>query len=142
MFGSRNRGTIIAKGLKIAGSVTAEGLVEVHGQIDGELHCTSLIISRGAQVSGTINAERVVVDGRVEGPIRGGEVLLKSQAQAIGDIHHHSLAIEKGACFDGRSVRTGEKWGDQEELYAKPKSKQTKETLVSRIERVEPVDNA
>jgi cytoskeletal protein CcmA (bactofilin family) len=60
----------IAKGLKIVGSVTAEGLVEVNGQIDGELHCTSLVIARGAQVKGTVAAERVVVDGKVEGPIR------------------------------------------------------------------------
>ena len=69
MFQWRRRGTVIAKGLKIVGSVTAEGLVEVSGQVDGELHCTSLIISRGAHVTGTIAAERVVVDGKVEGPI-------------------------------------------------------------------------
>jgi cytoskeletal protein CcmA (bactofilin family) len=75
MFASKERGTVIAKGLKIAGIVTAEGLVEVHGQIDGEIQCTSLIISRGAHVSGTIKAERVVVDGEVEGPIEGGEVI-------------------------------------------------------------------
>jgi hypothetical protein len=43
MFASRHRGTVIAKGLKIVGSVTAEGLVEVNGQVDGELHCTSLM---------------------------------------------------------------------------------------------------
>jgi hypothetical protein len=36
MFGSKDKGTIIAKGLKIVGSVTAEGLVEVHGQIEGD----------------------------------------------------------------------------------------------------------
>jgi len=104
MFGSRHRGTVIAKGLKIVGSVTAEGLVEVNGQVDGELHCTSLIISRGAHVAGTIAAGRVVVDGRVEGPIQGGDVILKSQAHVVGDIHHQSLSIESGAFFDGRSV--------------------------------------
>ena len=54
MFASRLRGTVIAKGLKIVGSVTAEGLVEVNGQIDGELHCTSLVIARGAHVTGTL----------------------------------------------------------------------------------------
>jgi hypothetical protein len=53
MFASRRQGTVIAKGLKIVGSVTAEGLVEVNGQIDGELRCTSLIISRGAHVTET-----------------------------------------------------------------------------------------
>ena len=48
MFGSKNEGTVIAKGLKIVGSVTAEGLVEVHGQIDGELHGTSLVVAKGS----------------------------------------------------------------------------------------------
>lgn len=105
MFGSKRRGTVIAEGLKIVGIVTAEGLVEVNGQIEGELHCTSLIVSRQAQVSGTITANRVVVDGRVEGPIQGGVVVLKSQAQVVGDIHHQSLAIETGAHFEGRSVQ-------------------------------------
>ena len=79
MFGSKNRGTVIAKGLKIVGTVTAEGLVEVNGRVDGELHCTSLVISRGAHVAGTIAAGRVVVDGNVEGPIQGGDVILKSK---------------------------------------------------------------
>lgn len=105
MFGSKRRGTVIAEGLKIVGIVTAEGLVEVNGQIEGELHCTSLIVSRQAQVAGTITANRVVVDGRVEGPIQGGVVVLKSQAQVVGDIHHQSLAIETGAHFEGRSVQ-------------------------------------
>ena len=105
MFASKQRGTVIAKGLKIVGSVTVEGLVELNGQVEGEIHCTSLIVSRQAQVVGTIQAERVVVDGSVEGPIRGGQVVLKSQAQVVGDIHHQSLAVERGALFDGRSVQ-------------------------------------
>ena len=104
MFGSKQRGTVIAKGLKIVGSVTAEGLVEVNGQIDDELHCISLVIARGAHVNGIVAAERVVVDGKVEGPIQGGEVVLKSHAHVVGDIHHQSLAIDSGAFFDGHSV--------------------------------------
>jgi cytoskeletal protein CcmA (bactofilin family) len=106
MFGSRRK-TVIAKGLKIEGRVTAEGLVEVNGQIDGELHGKSLIISRGAFVKGAVSADQVVVDGTIEGPIKGGEIILKSRAHVIGDIHHQSLSIESGASFEGRSVRTG-----------------------------------
>jgi cytoskeletal protein CcmA (bactofilin family) len=111
MFESRRK-TVIAKGLKIEGRVTAEGLVEVNGQIDGELHGRSLIISRGAYVKGVVSADRVVVDGTIEGPIKGGEVILKSQAHVIGDIHHQSLSIENGASFEGRSVQTGRVKGD------------------------------
>jgi cytoskeletal protein CcmA (bactofilin family) len=105
MFGFGPKGTIIAEGLKIVGSVTAEGLVEVNGQIEGDLHCTSLIISPTASISGFIQAEKIVVNGRVIGPIEGGEVVLKSRAHVVGDIKHQSLAIETGAYFDGRSLR-------------------------------------
>ena len=104
----RRRGTIIAEGLKIVGSVTAEGLVEVNGQIEGDLFCTSLVVSPKASICGGVQAERVVVNGRVEGPIHGGEVVLKSHAHVVGDIQHETLAIEKGAYFDGRSVRSGQ----------------------------------
>jgi cytoskeletal protein CcmA (bactofilin family) len=85
MFGSKQ---VIGKELKIVGSVTAKGLVWVYGEIDGELHCTSLVIDKGAHVGGTVAAERIVVDGKVEGPIQGGEIVLKSRAQVVGDIHH------------------------------------------------------
>jgi cytoskeletal protein CcmA (bactofilin family) len=132
MFGSRQRGTVIADGLKIVGSVTAEGLVEVNGQIDGEVHCTSLVIARGAHVKGTVTAERVIVDGNVEGPIQGGDVTLKPHAQVVGDIHHQSLTIEKGALFDGRSVRSQ----TPEKLAAKSPNASGRERLSRRLEKV------
>jgi cytoskeletal protein CcmA (bactofilin family) len=105
MFESKQRGTVIAEGLKIVGNVTAEELVEINGQVEGELTCTSLIISRNAHIKGPIQAEQLVVDGTIEGPVQGGNVVLKSQAHVVGDIRHQSLAIEMGAFFDGRSVR-------------------------------------
>ena len=118
----RRRGTIIAEGLKIVGSVTAEGLVEVNGQIEGDLYCTSLVVSPKASILGGIQAEHVVVNGRVEGPIRGGEVVLKSRAHVVGDIQHDTLSIESGAYFDGRSVRSGANGhAQQEKIAARPR---------------------
>ena len=111
----RRRGTIIAEGLKIVGSVTAEGLVEVNGQIEGDLYCTALVVSPKASILGGIQAERVVVNGRVEGPIRGGDVVLKSRAHVVGDIQHDTLSVETGAYFDGRSVRTNQTNGRAQE---------------------------
>ena len=142
MLGSKQQGTVIAKGLKIVGSVTAEGLVEVNGQIDGELHCTSLVIARGAHVNGIVAAERVVVDGKVEGPIQGGDVVLKSQAHVVGDIHHQSLAIERGAYFDGRSVQIRGNGQAPEKLERKSLRQiaNTRESLSRRTERAEPVE--
>jgi cytoskeletal protein CcmA (bactofilin family) len=142
MLASKQRGTVIAKGLKIVGSVTAEGLVEVNGQIEGELHCTSLVIAPGAHVNGIVVAERVVVDGTVEGPIQAGQVHLKSQAHVVGDIHHQSLAIERGAHFDGRSVQVRDNRQTPEKLESKSTRQipSKRETLSRRIERAEPVE--
>jgi Integral membrane protein CcmA involved in cell shape determination len=124
MFGSRRGGTVIAEGLKIVGTVTAEGLVEVNGQIEGELHCTSLIISRKAHVAASVEAERIIVNGTVEGPIQGGDVVLKSQAHVVGDIHHQSLTIEKGAYFEGRSVQVHGSNGQQPDRVGKKSARE------------------
>jgi cytoskeletal protein CcmA (bactofilin family) len=107
MFSKRSR-TMIAQGLKITGSVSAEGLIEVNGQIDGNVRCTFLLVSPKAVINGGIEAERVAVNGRVEGPIRGTDVVLKAGAHVVGDIQHQHLSIERGAYFQGRSVRTPE----------------------------------
>src|SRR5262245_64217284 len=102
----KRRGTIIGEGLKIRGTVSAQGFVEVNGQIEGDVHCTSLLISRKAAIIGGVEADRVVVDGKVKGPIRGSEVVLKSHADVVGDVQCQHLAIERGAYFDGRAICT------------------------------------
>jgi cytoskeletal protein CcmA (bactofilin family) len=87
-------------------------------------------------------SERVVVDGTVEGPIHGGDVILKSQAHVVGDIHHQSLAIESGAFFDGRSVQIRRNGQATEKLEAKSLKQiaNPRESLSRRIERAESVE--
>ena len=122
----KRRGTIIGEGLKIIGSVTAEGLVEVNGHIEGDVRCTSLFVSPKAVIKGGVEAERVVVNGRIGGPIRGSEVVLKSRAHVVGDIEHQCLSIEPGAYFEGRSVRSPEsQW------------RKAPEKLTARLQRVD-----
>ena len=72
MFASKRKSTVIAEGLKIIGNVNADGAIEVNG----DLHCTSLIVSPKALISGGIKARSVVVNGKVEGPISGEDVIL------------------------------------------------------------------
>jgi cytoskeletal protein CcmA (bactofilin family) len=105
MFASKRKSTVIAEGLKIIGNVSADGAVEVNGQVDGDLHCTSLTVSPKALINGGINARSVVVNGKVEGPISGEDVVLKPHAFVTGDIQAQSLSIERGAYFEGRSLR-------------------------------------
>jgi len=113
MFGRKRSVTVIAEGLKIEGNVTAEGSVELHGLVEGELHCTSLRISRKGRITGKVDAGTIFIDGTVDGPVHGTHVTLEPHARVTGDVHHESFAVEKGAFFDGRSrqKQAGEKAG-------------------------------
>jgi cytoskeletal protein CcmA (bactofilin family) len=97
--------SIFAQGLKVVGAVTGDGLVEIRGAVEGDLICTSVVVCESANVSGNITAQEVVVDGAFEGPIRGGNVTLKSHAHLFGDIEYRSITFEKGVFFEGRLTR-------------------------------------
>src|SRR4029453_14917983 len=103
MFASKRKSTVIAEGLKIIGNVSADGAVEVNGQVEGGLDCTSLTVSPKALINGGINARSVVVNGKVEGPISGEDVVLKPHAFVTGDIRAKTLSKERVAPFWGRS---------------------------------------
>jgi len=128
---------VIGKELKIVGSITADCLVWVYGQIDGQLHCSSLVIDNAAHVSGTVAAERIVVDGKVEGSIQGGKVVLKSRAQVVGDLYYQSLAIESGASFDGRLLQVR---GNGQRATNLERQIENRESLARRIERAVAVE--
>src|SRR4026209_948983 len=155
MFASTRKSTVIAEGLKIIGNVSADGAVEVNGQVDGDLHCTSLIVSPKALISGGTKARSVVVNGKFEGPISGENVILKSHAFVAGDIQAQSLSIERGAHFDGRSlgpevtnlrqveepVPNGQLVRVRPALFkkeAEPKTKVEEPALNGQLERVRP----
>jgi cytoskeletal protein CcmA (bactofilin family) len=75
MFASRQRGTLIAKGLKIVGSVTAEGLVEVKGLRSMEpLQPNAWLWMEQSKVRFT--------------------AVTSFQAHVVGDVQHQSLTIE------------------------------------------------
>ena len=96
--------SIIGEGLTITGNVASKGEIQVDGEIQGDIHCGSLLLGDTAQVVGDVIAEDIVVRGRVVGSIRG--VTLQALSHIEGDIIHQSLAIEQGAYFEGKSRRT------------------------------------
>ena len=98
--------SIIGEDLTITGNVTSKGEIQVDGEIQGDIHCGSLLLGDKSQVIGSVIAEDVVVRGRVVGSIRGLRVTLQAQSHVEGDIFHQSLAIEQGAYFEGKSRRS------------------------------------
>jgi len=104
--------SIIGEDLTIAGNVTSKGEIQVDGEIQGDIHCGSLLLGDKSKVEGSVIAEDVVVRGKVLGSIRGLRVTLQSQSHVEGDIFHQSLAIEQGAYFEGKSRRSDDPMAD------------------------------
>ena len=92
---------IIGQGLKIFG----RGLLQVDGEIEGDVHAAEVIVGEKGQVTGMVAGRQVVVRGKVSGVVCGQAVALQASSQVDGDIHHMSFAIEQGAHFEGRSRR-------------------------------------
>jgi cytoskeletal protein CcmA (bactofilin family) len=103
--------SIIGEDLMITGNVTSKGEIQVDGEIQGDVHCGSLLLGDKSQINGCVFAEDVVVRGRVIGSIRGLRVTLQAQSHVEGDIYHQSLAIEQGAYFEGKSRRSDDPLG-------------------------------
>jgi cytoskeletal protein CcmA (bactofilin family) len=86
--------SIIGEDLMIVGNVTSNGEIQVDGEIQGDVHCGSLLLGETSKITGSVIAEDIVVRGR------------QAQSHVEGDIYHQSLAIEQGAYFEGKSRRS------------------------------------
>ena len=100
MPGSKIRSGVIAEGMTFVGIITA-GDLEVCGKVEGEVHCSSLIVTSSGHIVGTIRANRIVVDGRVEGPIECDDIIFNSHANVVGNVHCQTVVVEKGAFIEG-----------------------------------------
>jgi cytoskeletal protein CcmA (bactofilin family) len=98
--------SIIGEDLIITGNVVSKGEIQIDGEVQGDVHCGSLLLGDKSQIVGGVVAEDVVVRGRIVGSIRGLRVTLQAQSHVEGDIYHQSLAIEQGAYFEGKSRRS------------------------------------
>lgn len=98
--------SVIGPDLKITGDLETKGELQIDGEVEGEIHGSSVVIGKKGRITGGIVAEEIVVRGQVMGSIHGKRVLLQSSSRVEADIFHESLVIEDGASFEGRLQRS------------------------------------
>ena len=81
----------------------------------------------GMPTSGKADKVGVAAAVRPEAFSGGAEVVLKSQAHVVGDIHHQSLTIEKGAYFEGRAIQAHGANGRQPERATRRSPREARE---------------
>jgi cytoskeletal protein CcmA (bactofilin family) len=97
--------TIISTGVKLKGSLTSDGNVRVDGNVEGNVSANgNITVGDHGEIKGNVNADNVVVGGKVIGIVFANEKLvLEANATLQGDISTKILVIAPGAKFDGNS---------------------------------------
>ncbi len=94
---------------QVNGKLRFEGAVQIDGTFTGNITTNDLlIIGEHAKITADINCGSAVVSGEVTGNITAiDSVELHGHARVKGDIATPTLAIDKGAVFDGIAKMLG-----------------------------------
>lgn len=96
--------TVIAPGTHVAGRISGEEDIRVHGTVEGRIHLSAtLFVEPEGVVAAEIHAHDVVVSGTVVGNITAsGSVVLAPSARVVGDLRTPRLVVAPGAAFRGQ----------------------------------------
>lgn len=96
---------IIDKGSKFEGKLSFEGTVQIGGEFSGEIFTKdTLVINQNADVKAEIEAETVIICGKVEGNVFARKrVIMHPPAIFKGTVTSPSLRIDEGVVFEGAS---------------------------------------
>jgi cytoskeletal protein CcmA (bactofilin family) len=105
MNGTGASKNVLASDVEIKGNLKFAGELTFEGKIDGEIQTDgTLNLGDSAVVNGNINAQNVVVRGKVNGNIAAKEKIeIKTKAELFGDIRASKLSVEEGVTFVGKT---------------------------------------
>ena len=98
--------SVLGADLVIKGGIEGRGEIQLQGRAWGDVKVERLIVGDAAELEGSVDAVMVEVRGRVAGSITARQVRLLPTARVEGDITYEQLAIELGAQFEGRCIRS------------------------------------
>lgn len=100
--------SLIAQGTRIEGDLQfAEGL-RIDGEVVGHVRsvpgsASLLIVSEVASVEGSIEADHVILNGHVKGPVLARKLLeLQPKARIEGDVRYLAIEMHQGATIAGQ----------------------------------------
>jgi len=112
--------TLIGADTRIEGDIHFSGGLRVDGMIRGKVSepiasPSTLILSEHGNIEGAVSASKIVINGKVTGPVRAGQFIeLQPKAHITGDVYYKSLEMHTGAVIEGKLVYLGESAQEQD----------------------------
>ena len=103
--GQHQVSAILDRGARFEGRLTFEGTVQIGGEFKGEIFTKdTIVINEGASVQAEVEAETIIISGRVEGNLFARKrVIMHPPAVFKGTVTSPSLRIDEGVVFEGAS---------------------------------------
>jgi cytoskeletal protein CcmA (bactofilin family) len=107
---------VLGPTLRFKGDISVQEDFILLGRIEGSIHqAQRIVIAAGGAVVGTVHARVVVVDGYVQGDLRGLEsVTIQKTGRVDGNIFAPRVVLIEGAVFNGRIDMSGAAVGNEE----------------------------
>lgn len=100
--------SLIAQGTRVDGNILFEDGLRIDGEVVGDIRVEGggtslLVVSELARVTGRIQADHVIINGAVQGPVVANELLeLQPKARIEGDVSYKALEMHQGATISGQ----------------------------------------
>ncbi|NOH66822.1 bactofilin family protein [Vibrio rotiferianus] len=102
--------TLIAKGCAVSGELKLENDIQVDGIVNGQVNVDStLIVSESGRVKGDVYANKLIINGIVEGNCYAEQVQVLEKGRVTGKVWSNNLSIEPGGKFFGEAAELPEK---------------------------------
>lgn len=105
--------TLIGVETRIEGDLVFTGGLRIDGAVRGDISESNInpgtvILSEHGSIEGSVNTTKMVVNGKVIGPIRANQFIeLQPKAHVTGDVYYKSLEMHTGAVVEGRLIYLG-----------------------------------
>ena len=93
--------SLVSTDLEITGNLKTLGEVQLDGTIEGDIACGILVVGENACIPGLVEADEVMIRGKIIGRVKAHSVELAKTAHVVGDIWHDTLAVDAGAFLEG-----------------------------------------
>ncbi len=90
--------------IHIKGDVTGDEDLIIHGHVEGRVNLKdyNVIIGPKGRVQANIHAKQVVIEGQLNGDIKGEEkVIIRKTGNVLGNVISPRVTLEDGAMFKG-----------------------------------------
>jgi len=100
-----NSKNVLSSDVDVKGTLKFSGELMFEGKLEGEIQTDGILnLGDSAIINGNINAQNVVVRGKITGNITAREKIeIKTKTELFGDIRAAKLVVEEGVTFVGKT---------------------------------------